>query len=183
MAMTSSPSVGTHQGWRNQKPRLSPSVCEAFRDLLSHIGCRSANARWLHVRLPGPAFAEPLLVRDVSMLPVICNMALLSIACVSSQNSSFTLISDALLNHGDMTGPSLLRSASRPVASRHCLLPNLVNERYRLLSLSTRCSLAGDLRYARLGLPGGQPQKRFREEPMKSLSELADIYQDWATGE
>jgi hypothetical protein len=33
----------------------------------------------------------------------------------------------------------------------------------------------------RVCLPGGGPQKALKEEPMKSISELADIYETWAT--
>jgi len=37
------------------------------------------------------------------------------------------------------------------------------------------------LAISRLQLPGRAGSKAFKEEPMKSLSELADIYQNWAT--
>src|SRR5262245_64454406 len=37
------------------------------------------------------------------------------------------------------------------------------------------------LAISRLHLPGRAGSKAFKEEPMKSMSELADIYENWAT--
>jgi hypothetical protein len=55
----------------------------------------------------------------------------------------------------------------------------LVNLHCCIFNLSRRCSLVGDLPYWTVALPG-RAAKAFKEERMKSLSDLADTYEQWA---